>query len=105
MDTKAPGVAARKKGAVLKRGAATQVMTYPRPTTKKVLVGAARDVNRPLSSFMILSSLAEAARLRGCQMADLVPPEELQQYRTCRVDQKRSAAAKRAWATIRAKRT
>ena len=63
-DVKAPGVQAGKRGKRLKRGAATQIMAYPRPKTKAVLVQAARDVNRPLSSFVLMSALTQAAALR-----------------------------------------
>ena len=113
---KAPGIRAKKAGTKLARGAAVQVMVYPRPDTKGVLVEAAREVNRPLSSFMIMASLSAAAALKGCAVADLIPPEELQQYgktaqsgtpvrtrgvqtrtrNSMNVDAKRSAAAKRA---------
>jgi|CZKY01.1.fsa_nt_gi hypothetical protein len=102
---KAPGVPARETGTKLKRGKALQVMVYPRAKTKKALVRASREVSLPLSSFMILAALRVAAELRGCEISGLVPPDELQQYRSSRVDRKRSAAAKRAWVTIRAKRT
>jgi hypothetical protein len=72
---------------------------------------------------LIMAGLTAAAALKGCAIADLVPPDELQQYgkiarsrtpprtrrlQTCNsmnVDPKRSAAAKRAWLTIRAMRT
>jgi hypothetical protein len=120
---RAPGIPAKTTGKKLIRGAATQVMIYPRPRTKAALVEASREVNRPLSSFMIMSGLTAAAALKGCEIADLVPPDELQQYgkvaqfrmplrarglqtRTCNsmnVDPKRSAAAKHAWLTIRAR--
>ena len=97
---KAPGVRAKKRGTRLKRGMATQVMTYPRLKTKRVLVEASRDAGLALSSFMLLSALKEAAALRGCEIADLIPPEELQRYRTSRIDPKRSATAKRPSVTI-----
>lgn len=99
---KAPGVRAKKRGTRLKRGVATQVMTYPRLKTKRVLVDASRDAGLALSSFMVLAALKEAAALRGCGIADLIPPEELQRYRTFRVEPKRGAAAKRV--SVRAKR-
>jgi hypothetical protein len=101
----APGVPAKKKCTTMPRGAATQVVTYPRPRTKGVLVEASREVKRPLSSFMILASLAAAAALRGCEIADLVPADELRQYRKSRVHRKRSRSAKRANARSRVKRT
>jgi hypothetical protein len=120
----APGIRAKKKCTTMRRGAATQLMTYPRPKTKGVLVEAAREVNRPLSSFMIMASLSAAAALKGCAISDLIPPDELQQYgkiaqskttvrtpglqtrarNSMNVDPKRSPTAKRAWITIRAMR-
>jgi hypothetical protein len=56
-----------------------------------------------------MASLKEAASIGRCGIEDLVPPIELEQYSklpstSVRVDSKRSAAAKRAWETIRAKR-
>jgi len=77
---KAPGIRARKTGKRLQRGRALQVMVYPRKETKAALVQASRDLNRPLSSFMIVSSLNAAAALRGCKVADLIPQTELRQY-------------------------
>lgn len=100
---KSPGVKAKKVGTRLKHGAAVQVVTYPRPKTKAILVEASRDMNVSLSSFMVLAALKEAAALQGRQITDLLPPDELERYRACRIDQKRRAAAKRAWTTIRAK--
>jgi hypothetical protein len=105
---KSPGTRAKKTGAKLKRGAAVQIMCYPRPCTKRVLVGTAYKPKRSLSSFILMASLKEAAMIEGCRIEDLVPPEELQQYckmppTSVRVDPKRSAAAKRAWESIRAK--
>ena len=102
---KTPGVRAKKTGTKLKHGAALQIVCYPRRRTKAVLVEASREVDRPLSSFMIMASLRAAAALQGREIADLIPADELQQYRTSRVDRKRSAAAKRAWVRTRAKRT
>jgi hypothetical protein len=58
-----------------------QVVCYPRPKTKAVLVEASRKANRALSSFMILASLKEAAVIQGCELTDLIPLHELQQYR------------------------
>ena len=78
---KAPGPRARKTGKKLKRGAAVQVVCYPRPKTKAALVEASRKTNRALSSFMILASLKEAAVIQRCGVEDLIPPDELQQYR------------------------
>jgi hypothetical protein len=105
MYMKIPGVKAKKSGTKLKRGRALQVMTYPRSKTKAVLVEAARRANVSLSSYMVLASLKEAAHDQEREISDLgLPPDELRHYRTPRVDPKRSAAAKRAWATIRAKR-
>jgi len=78
----APGVKARKTGTKLKRGAALQVMVYPRRKTKGVLVDAARDMDLTLSSFLLLAGLKEAAALQGCDMASLVAPDELERYRS-----------------------
>jgi hypothetical protein len=78
---KPPGVKAKKHGTTLKRGAATQVMTYPRPKSKAVLVEASRQSKRSLSSFMIMSALKEAAFVLGHPLADLgIPEDELKQY-------------------------
>jgi hypothetical protein len=77
---KAPGTRAKKRGTKLKRGAAVQVVCYPRPRTKAVLVEASRDAKRSLSSFMVLASLKEAAAIKGCTIADLIPANELEQY-------------------------
>ena len=77
---KASGRKAQTAGKKLKRGAAIQVVCYPRPITKAMLVHASRMANRSLSSFLILSGLAEAARLKGLHIDDLVPPDELDQY-------------------------
>jgi hypothetical protein len=92
-NMKAPGMRARKRGTKIKRGAATQVMIYPRLKTKGVLVAASRDISRPLSSFIILAALKEAAALRGCEIKDLIPADELEMYRKSRVYRKRSKAA------------
>lgn len=77
---KAPGKRAQTGGKKLKRGAAIQVVCYPRPITKAMLVHASHMANRPLSSFLILSSLKEAAVMKGCRVEDLIPSEEYQQY-------------------------
>jgi hypothetical protein len=77
----APGVRAQKKGTKLKHGAALQVMVYPRRKTKGVLVDAAREMELPLSSFLVLAGLKQAAALQGRDIASLVDPEELQLYR------------------------
>ncbi len=42
---KPPGVKAKKKGTKLKRGAAVQIVWYPRPRTKAALVEASRKAN------------------------------------------------------------
>jgi hypothetical protein len=78
---KAPGTRAKKRGTQLNRGLAVQVVCYPRPKTKAALVEASRKAKRSLSSFMILASLKEAAVIQGCQVDDLIPPDELEQYR------------------------
>jgi hypothetical protein len=77
---KPPGVRAQKRGTRLKRGAAVQVMAYPRPKTKAVLVEASRKDGLSLSSFLIRNGLKRAAVQRGCKIEDLVPPDELRQY-------------------------
>jgi len=55
-------------------------MVYPRAQTKRALVEASREVSLPLSSFMIIASLKAAAALQGCNVADLIPQKELNQY-------------------------
>ena len=77
---KPPGTRAKKRGTQLKRGLAVQVVCYPRPKTKAVLVEASRRSKRALSSFMVLASLKEAAAMRGCKISDLIPADELGQY-------------------------
>lgn len=64
----------------MKRGAALQIMTYPRPATKAVLVRAAREHDQSLSSFLICAGLEKAAIRKGCEVKDLLPPDELHQY-------------------------
>lgn len=76
----APGVMAKQHGTRLKRGAATQVMTYPRQKTKAVLVEVSREQGVSLSSFMVRSSLERAAKIRRCKVTDLVPKEEYNLY-------------------------
>lgn len=78
---KPPGVRAKEEGTPLRRGAATQVMVYPRPKTKAALVRAARKHNQSLSSYLILAGLEKATKAEGCELADLgVPQDELEQY-------------------------
>ena len=77
---KAPGRRAQTGGKKLKRGAAIQVVCYPRPIAKIMLVHASQMANRSLSSFMILASLEKAAAMKGCHVEDLIPPGELEQY-------------------------
>jgi hypothetical protein len=98
----APGVGPKKTGTRLKRGQALQVMTYPRARTKALLVQVAREIGRPLSSFMIMAALMAAAKLRGREIGELIPADELRLYRTARVYRKRGTHAKRG---SRAKRT
>ena len=57
-----------------------QVVCYPRPKTKAVLVEASWKAKRSLSSFMVLASLKEAAAIKKCEIADLIPANELEQY-------------------------
>src|SRR5208337_3977158 len=77
---RAPGRSAWKRGTKLKRGAATQIVTYPRPKTKSALVEASRQLGISLSSLLIGSGLGVAAKLAGCSVRDLVPEAELRQY-------------------------
>jgi len=91
---RAPGVRAKKTGTRLARGRALQVVIYPRPKTKGALVEASREMGLSLSSFLILAALKEAAALRGRGIADLIPTDELEQYRTSRVDRKRCVRGK-----------
>jgi hypothetical protein len=98
-----PGVRAKKTGTKLARGAAVQVMCYPRPRTKAVLVEASRRANTSLSSFVVMAALKQVAALEQCQIEDLIPSDELQPYSASRVDRKRRSAAKRAWVTRRAR--
>jgi hypothetical protein len=82
---KAPGGRAKTGGKKLTRGAAVQVVCYPRPITKAMLVHASHMANRSLSSFMILASLKEAAAIKGCSVEDLIPSDELEQYARVRL--------------------
>lgn len=79
-EYKPPGPRAKTSGTRLKRGAAVQVVGHPRPKTKAVLVEASRTAERSLSSFMVQASLKEAAAIKGRQITDLVPWDELEQY-------------------------
>lgn len=77
---RAPGRRAWKTGKKLKRGAALQIMAYPRSGAKRVLVEAARNLGISLSSLLVGSGLAVAAKLAGCSVTDLVPRTELGLY-------------------------
>lgn len=77
---KAPGVRAKTIGTKLKRGAAVQIVCYPRPVTKAALVKASWKARQPLSSFMILASLEKAAILSKRKVTQLVPQAELRRY-------------------------
>jgi hypothetical protein len=77
---KPPGRRAKEHGTRLKRGLAVQVMVYPRPATKVILVRAARKHHQALSSFLVRAGLEKAARLQGCEAEDLLPQDELEQY-------------------------
>lgn len=94
----------RKTGTRLKHGQALQVVVYPRRKAKALIVEAARELNRPVSSFMIMASLIAIADLRDCRLADLVPEDELQLYRTMRAYPKRGTAAKRSSPTRASKK-
>jgi hypothetical protein len=76
---RAPGRRAWKRGTKLKRGAAVQVVVYPRPQSKSALVEASRQLGVSLSSLLIGSGLGVAAKLAGCSVKDLVPEAELRQ--------------------------
>src|SRR5271165_2327821 len=77
---RAPGRRAWKTGKKLKRGAALQIMAYPRPGAKRVLVEAARDLGISLSSLLVGGGLSVAAKLAGCSVTELVPRSEVDQY-------------------------
>src|ERR1035437_8958617 len=77
---KAPGKRAQATGTKLKRGAAVQIVCYAGPVAKLLLVEAARRSNRSLSSFLVLSGLGEAARLKGVRL-DQIAPGELERLR------------------------
>jgi hypothetical protein len=79
-ERKPPGRRAKEYGTRLKRGLAVQVMVYPRPGAKAVLVRAAREHHQALSSFLIRAGLEKAAKLQGCESEDLLPQDELEQY-------------------------
>ena len=71
---------AQKTRTRLKRRSAMEIVCYPGPVTQLILVEAARRSNRSLASFVILSALREAARLKGVHLDQILPPEELEQY-------------------------
>lgn len=77
---RAPGPPPSEGGTPLKRGAALQVMTYPRPKTKAVLVRAAPKAGLSVSSFLIRAGLEKIARDQGCHISDLVPEMEVRLY-------------------------
>jgi hypothetical protein len=77
---KPPGPREKTWGTRLKRGQALQVMCYPRPATKAVIVEASRDAQLSLSSFMIRAALKDDAASRGCEIRDMIPEDELRQY-------------------------
>jgi hypothetical protein len=79
-STKPSGVRAKKRGTKLRRGAAVQVVCYPRPKTKAVLVGASRKAKLSLSSFMVMASLQQAATIEKCKIKDLIPADEWEHY-------------------------
>jgi hypothetical protein len=72
-----PGTKAKSGGAKLKRGAALQVMIYPRSATKAVLVKASQQAKQKLSTFIQLAALRDIARSRNCEVSDLIPETEL----------------------------
>ena len=77
---RAPGHPASKRGTKLRRGAATQVMAYPRQGAKAVLVQTARQLGVSLSSLLVGGGLSVAAKLAGRPVAEIVSPDELRQY-------------------------
>jgi hypothetical protein len=76
---KPPGITAKEGSTPLKRGAALQVMTYPRPATKAILVRAAREHGQSLSSFLVTAGLEKEANRQGRSVKELVP-NELHEY-------------------------
>jgi hypothetical protein len=77
---KHPGVNAIKRGTPLARGRAVQIMCYPRPQTKATIVEAARAAARSLSSFILVAALEKIAAAKHCEISDLIPESEWQQY-------------------------
>jgi len=77
----APGVMAKEAGTRLKRGAATQVMIYPRPRTKAIFVRASKLKDLSLSSYVIRAAANAAAYDLGYPLNELIPEEEIKQYR------------------------
>lgn len=77
---RAPGRRAWKTGKKLKRGAALQIMAYPRAGAKRLLVETARNLGISLSSLLVGSGLSVAAKLAGCSVTDLLPRAELGLY-------------------------
>jgi uncharacterized protein (DUF1778 family) len=70
---------AQKKRTKVKHRATVQIVCYTRPVAKLLLVEAARRSNRSLSSFLVLSGLGEAAKLKGVHLDEMVPGE-LERY-------------------------
>jgi hypothetical protein len=77
---KARRKSAPKKQTKVKGRSAMQIVCYPGPVTQLILVEAAYRSKRSLASFVILSALREAARLKGVHLDQILPPEELEQY-------------------------
>lgn len=63
-----------------KPGAAMNVMVYPRPKIKAIIVKASRKAGLSLSSFIIRSALDRAAAAQKCDATDLISAAELAQY-------------------------
>src|ERR1039457_618430 len=85
---RAPGVRAKKMGKRLARGCATQLMIYPRPTAKALIVEGSRLADLSASSFCIMSALKETARLMGRTVEDLgIDRPELRFYGALRSEE------------------
>jgi DNA-binding transcriptional ArsR family regulator len=63
-----------------KPGGAMKLMVYTRPKVKSVIVEASRKAGLSLSSFIIRASIKQTAAMCDCEVTDLIPPAELDQY-------------------------
>lgn len=57
-----------------------KLMVYTRPKVKSVIVEASRKAGLSLSSFIIRASIKQTAAMCDCEVTDLIPPAELEQY-------------------------